>query len=65
MRVYPPGEALKHARPLPPRARLVVEDVPAEDWAAFLEVLAVSRHGCVGGAALHPVPMGPGYNRID
>jgi len=40
VRVYPPDEALKRARPLPPRDRLVIEDVPDEEWAAFQEALA-------------------------
>jgi hypothetical protein len=40
VRVYPPEEALKRARPLPPRDRLVIEDVPDEEWAAFQEALA-------------------------
>jgi len=38
--VYPPAEALKRARPLPPRERLVIEDVPDDEWAAFQEALA-------------------------
>jgi hypothetical protein len=37
---YPPDEALRHARPLPPRERFVLEDVPEEDWAALREALA-------------------------
>ena len=40
MRVYPPDEALERARPLPPRDRLVVEDVTDEEWTAFKEALA-------------------------
>ncbi len=40
VRVYPPDEALKRARPLPPRDRLVIKDVPDEEWAAFQEALA-------------------------
>ncbi|HVM13269.1 MAG TPA: hypothetical protein VM287_02955 [Egibacteraceae bacterium] len=40
VRVYPPDEALKHARPLPPRDSLVIEDVSDEEWAAFQEALA-------------------------
>jgi len=39
-RVYQPDEALKHARPLPPRDRLIIEDVPDQEWAAFQEALA-------------------------
>lgn len=40
VRVYQPDQALKHARPLPPRDRLVIEDVPDEEWTAFREALA-------------------------
>ena len=40
MRVYQPDEALERARPLPTRDRLVIEDVPDEEWAAFQEALA-------------------------
>ncbi len=40
MRVYRPDEALKRARPLPPRDVLAIADVPDEDWAAFQEALA-------------------------
>jgi hypothetical protein len=40
VRVYPPDEALRHARPLPPRDRLVVEDISEEEWRAFQEALA-------------------------
>ena len=40
MRVYQPDEALECARPLPTRDRLVIEDVPDEEWAAFQEALA-------------------------
>jgi len=40
VRIYPPDEAIKRARPLPPRDRLVIEDVPDEEWAAFQEALA-------------------------
>lgn len=40
VRVYPPEEALKRARPLPPPVDLVVEDVPDDEWTAFLEALA-------------------------
>jgi hypothetical protein len=40
VRVYQPDEALKRARPLPPRDRLVIEDVPDDEWAAFQEALA-------------------------
>jgi hypothetical protein len=37
--VYSPDEALKSARPLPPRDRLVVEDITADQWKAFQEAL--------------------------
>jgi hypothetical protein len=40
VRIYQPDEAIKRARPLPPRDRLVIEDVPDEEWAAFQEALA-------------------------
>lgn len=40
VRVYPPNEALKRARPLPPRDQLVIKDVPDEEWSAFQEALA-------------------------
>ena len=38
--VYAPDEARKHARPLPPREQLVVEDIIDEEWKAFQEALA-------------------------
>ncbi|MHB1508100.1 MAG: hypothetical protein ACYCST_08320 [Acidimicrobiales bacterium] len=38
--VLPPDQALKRARPLPRHEDLVIEDVPDEEWAAFLEALA-------------------------
>ena len=40
MWVYQPDEALERARPLPPRDRLVIGDVPDEEWVAFQEALA-------------------------
>jgi len=40
VRVYAPDEALKRARPLPARDRLVVEDITDEEWKAFQEALA-------------------------
>ncbi|WP_367141361.1 hypothetical protein [Mycobacterium sp.] len=40
MRTYTPDEAIRRARPLPPRDRLVIEDVPEEEWAAFQAALA-------------------------
>lgn len=42
VRAYPPQEALKRARPLPPRDRLVLEDVTDDEWTAFQEALAES-----------------------
>lgn len=38
--VYPPEEALRRARPLPPRERLVLDGVPDEEWAAFQQALS-------------------------
>ncbi len=40
VRFYPSTEALKQARPLPPRDRLVLEDITDEEWKAFQEALA-------------------------
>jgi hypothetical protein len=40
LRVYPPDEALTSARQLPRHEDLVIEDVPDEEWAAYLEALA-------------------------
>lgn len=40
VRTYPPDEAIRHARPLPPRDRLIIEDVPEDEWAAFQAALA-------------------------
>ena len=40
VKVYPPDEALRRAKPLPPRERFVIEDVPQDDWTAFREALA-------------------------
>ena len=40
VQVYAPDEARKHARPLPSRDKLVVEDVTDEEWKAFQEALA-------------------------
>ena len=39
VKVYPPEEAPRRAQPLPPRDRLVIEDVPQDDWVAFREAL--------------------------
>lgn len=39
-RIYTPDEAIRHARPLPARDRLVIDDVPADEWAAFQAALA-------------------------
>jgi len=38
--VYPPDEALRRAQQLPPRERLVIDDVPQDEWTAFQEALA-------------------------
>jgi len=38
--VYPPDEALRRAQPLPPRERLVIDDVPQDEWTAFQDALA-------------------------
>jgi hypothetical protein len=38
--MYPPHEALRRARPLPPRDDLVFKDVSDEEWDAFQEALA-------------------------
>jgi hypothetical protein len=40
VRIFPPDEALQRAQPLPPPERLVIEDVPQNDWTAFQEALA-------------------------
>ncbi|WP_157864249.1 hypothetical protein [Mycolicibacter heraklionensis] len=40
VRTYTPDEAIKRARPLPPRDRLDIEDVSEEEWAAFQAALA-------------------------
>lgn len=37
--VLPPEEALRRARPLPRRAQLVLEDVPAAEWDKFQQAL--------------------------
>jgi hypothetical protein len=37
--VLPPEEALRRARPLPRRAQLVVEGVPAAEWDEFQRAL--------------------------
>jgi hypothetical protein len=37
--VLPPEEALRRARPLPQRAQLVLEDVPAPEWDEFQRAL--------------------------
>ena len=37
--VLPPEEALRHARKLPSRKRLAVDDVPASDWDKLREAL--------------------------
>jgi hypothetical protein len=40
LRLYPPAEALRRARPLPPREELVIEGVSDEEWEAFHQALA-------------------------
>jgi hypothetical protein len=40
VRIYTPDEAIRRARPLPARGRLVIEDVSDEEWAAFQTALA-------------------------
>ena len=40
VRIYPPGEALRRARPLPSPEVLVIKDVTDEEWVAFQEALA-------------------------
>jgi hypothetical protein len=40
VRVYPPEEALRRARPLPPPEELVIEGVTGDEWAAFDAALA-------------------------
>lgn len=40
VQVYPPEEALRNARPLPPREDLVDEDLTDEEWTALQEALA-------------------------
>lgn len=37
--VRPPDDALRAARPLPPREELVVENISDDEWAAFAEAL--------------------------
>jgi len=39
-RVFPPDEALRRARPLPPGDELVIEDLSDDEWTAFQEALA-------------------------
>jgi hypothetical protein len=38
--IYPPDEALRKARPLPPREDLIDEDLSEEEWERFQEALA-------------------------
>jgi len=38
--IYPPKEALRRARSLPPHEDLVVEDLSEEEWTQFQEALA-------------------------
>ena len=37
---FPPYEALRRARPLPPGDQLVIEDRSDDEWAAFQQALA-------------------------
>ncbi len=39
VRVLPPEEALRTARPLPLRDEFVMKDISREDWAKFREAL--------------------------
>jgi hypothetical protein len=38
--VFDPDEALRRAKPLPPPEELEIEDVTADEWAAFYAALA-------------------------
>lgn len=38
--IYPPDEALRRARPLPPYEDLFVEGLSEEEWTRFQEALA-------------------------
>lgn len=40
IRVYDPDEAVARARRLPTKEKLVLRDVPDDEWAAFQSVLA-------------------------
>lgn len=40
VRFYPADEAVKRARPLPPREDLLIEGVTDEQWSNFQEALA-------------------------
>jgi hypothetical protein len=40
VRVFSPEEALRRAKPLPAPERLVIKDVPDDDWMVFQEALA-------------------------
>jgi hypothetical protein len=40
IRLYPPEEALEHARRLPPREERRIEDLTDEEWNAFQAALA-------------------------
>lgn len=40
LRFYPPDEALERARPLPAHDRLVIDDVPYQEWEAFQAAIA-------------------------
>jgi hypothetical protein len=36
---YPPDEVLRHAKPLPPREKRVIEGVSHEEWELFRQAI--------------------------
>ena len=40
LQIWPVEEAVAHAKPLPPRSELVLEEVTEEEWDAFFAALA-------------------------
>ena len=40
LHLWPAGEAVAHAKPLPPRDVLVLDDVTDEEWESFFSALA-------------------------
>lgn len=40
LKVFPPDEALRRAKPFTPPERMALEDVSDDDWTAFQEALA-------------------------